>query len=151
MVYTQQNSNRRCAMTHFEPTLNAFVGEHGMLTLHEDDEITRKIVMLIEGECEAKNKADTAKKFGFSRQRYYQLRAAFLKGGAPMLESKPRGPKTNYRATAAVVRQVIRYRFLDHDASAQVIAQRLNQNGWTVSIRTVERIIQEYGLQKKTP
>ena len=137
-------------MTRFEPALNAFVGEHGILTLHEDDEITRKIAMLIEGECEAKNRTDTAQKYGFSRQRYYQVRNAFLKGGAPMLESKPRGPKTNYRATAAVVRQVIRYRFLDQDASAQVIAQRLHQNGWNVSIRTVERIIQEYGLQKKT-
>lgn len=136
-------------MTHFEYTINAFVGEYGTFPLHKDDEIARKIAMLIEGECNAKNRSETAKKFGFSRQRYYQVRDAFLKGGSPMLESKPRGPKTNYRATDEVVRQVIRYRFLDHDASAQVITQRLNQNGWKVSKRTVERIIQEYGLQKK--
>jgi len=136
-------------MTHFDYTLNAFVGEHGTFPLHKDDEITRKIAMLIEGECNAKNISETAQKFGFSRQRYYQVRDAFLKGGAAMLESKQRGPKTNYRATDEVVRQVVRYRFLDHDASAQVIAQRLNQNGWKVSKRTVERVIQQYGLQKK--
>ena len=138
-------------MTRFDVDLNAFTGEHGTLHIHEDDEIARKIAMLIEGECTTQNRSEAAKKFGFSRQRYYQVRDAFLQGGARMLESKPRGPKTNYRATIEVVRQVIRYRFLDHDASAHVIAQRLNQNGWVVSIRTVERIIQEYGLQKKTP
>ena len=138
-------------MSRFDANLNAFTGEHGNLPIHEDDEIARKIAMLIEGECTTQNRSEAAKKFGFSRQRYYQVRDAFLQGGARMLESKPRGPKTNYRATIEVVRQVIRYRFLDHDASAHVIAQRLNQNGWVVSIRTVERIIQEYGLQKKTP
>jgi hypothetical protein len=31
-----------------------------------------------------------------------------------------------------------------------VIAQKLCQSGWEVSIRSVERVIEEYGLQKKT-
>jgi hypothetical protein len=48
------------------------------------------------------------------------------------------------------VRQVIRHRFLDADASAQVIGQKLRQVGCVVSTRSVERIIAEYGLQKKT-
>ena len=67
------------------------------------------------------------------------------------LQSQKRGPKTNYRQTAEVVRQVIRHRFLDGDASAEVIAQKLRQTGGTISNRSVERIIAEYGLQKKTP
>jgi len=49
-----------------------------------------------------------------------------------------------------VVRQVIRHRFLDADASAQVIGQKLRQAGWVVSTRSVERVIADYGLQKKT-
>lgn len=138
-------------MTQFDPDLSAFIGERGKLPVRQDDEVARKIAMLIEGECESQNRAETARKFGFSRQRYYQVRQAFLQNGATGLESKPRGPKTKYRATIAVVRQVIRYRFMDQHASAQVIAQRLNQTGWSISTRSVERIIQEFGLQKKTP
>jgi hypothetical protein len=35
--------------------------------------------------------------------------------------------------------------------SLEVIAQKLNQNGYPIAIRSVERVISEYGLQKKTP
>ena len=64
------------------------------------------------------------------------------------LQSKKRGPKTNYRRTHEVVRQVIRHRFLDPDASADVIAQKLRQRGLTIGTRSVERVIQDLGLQK---
>ena len=94
--------------------------------------------------------AEAAKKFGFSKQRYFQLRTAFLARGATALLSQKRGPKTNYRRTAEVVRQVIRHRFLDPEASAEVIAQKLCQNGRTISIRSVQRVIEDFGLQKKT-
>ena len=72
-------------------------------------------------------------------------------GGAAALQSEKRGPKRNYRRTDEVVRQVLRYRFLDPDSSPKVIAQKLNQSGWTISIRSVERVLADYGLQKKTP
>ena len=67
------------------------------------------------------------------------------------LKSAKRGPKTNYRRTEQVVRQIIRHRFLDPDASAEVIAQKLRQCGWEISTRSVERVIGQFGLQKKTP
>ena len=105
--------------------------------------------MLIEGECEGLGPLQAARKFDYSKQRYFQLRAAFHEGGAAALESEKRGPKTNYRRTPEIVRQVIRHRFLDPDASSQVIAQKLNQGGSTISIRSVERVLAEYGLQKK--
>jgi transposase len=88
---------------------------------------------------------------GYTKQRYFQLLGAFQKGGALALKREKGGPKTNYRRTEEVVRQIIRHRFLDPDASAEVIAQRLNQRGWTVSKRSVQRVIEEFGLQKKTP
>ena len=81
---------------------------------------------------------------------YSDLRTAFMARGAPALLSQKRGPKTNYRRTAEVVRQVIRHRFLDPEASAEVIAQKLCQSGWQISIRSVQRVIEEFGLQKKT-
>lgn len=137
-------------MTQFDLEHQALVGPGGLLDVPQDDEITRKLAMLIEGECEGLGPIEAARKFGYTKQRYFQLRAAFLERGATALASQKRGPKTNYRRTAEVVRQVIRHRFLDPEASAEVIAQKLCQSGWPISIRSVERVIEDYGIQKKT-
>lgn len=102
------------------------------------------------GECEGVGPVKAAKKYGLTKQRYFQIRDAYQKAGAAALLSKPRGPKRNYRRTDELQRQVIRHRFLDPDASAEVIAQKLRQTGFTISTRSVERVIADYGLQKKT-
>jgi transposase len=125
-------------------------GPEGVLTVSQDDEITLKLAMLYEGQCEGLGPTAAAHKFGYTKQRYYQLLQAYSEKGAIGLLSNKRGPKTNYRRTDEVVRQVIRHRFLDSDASAEVIAQKLKQGGWEISIRSVQRIIEIYGLQKKT-
>ena len=135
---------------HFDVQTKAIVGDHGTLAVVEDDEISRKLAMLIEGECEGIGPVKAAKKYGLTKQRYFQLRDAYQKDGAIALLSKPRGPKTNYRRTDELQRQVIRHRFLDPDASADVIAQKLRQTGFVISTRSVERVIADYGLQKKT-
>jgi transposase len=121
----------------------ALVGQGGSLPVRADDEITRKLAMLIEGECEGLGPLRAAEKFGFSKQRYFQLRQAFQERGALALQSRRRGPKSNYRRTEEVVRQVIRHRFLDPEASAQVIGQKLRQAGQPVSTRRVERVIED--------
>ena len=125
-------------------------GPKGALTVPQDDEITLKMAMIYEGQCEGLGPTAAARKFGFTKQRYYQLLHAYSQKGALALLSNKRGPKTNYRRIDEVVRQVIRHRFLDSDASAEVIAQKLQQGGWEISIRSVQRIIEVYGLQKKT-
>ncbi len=137
-------------MAGFDLETLALVGEGGLLPVQADDEVTRKLLMLIEGECEGLGPSQAAQKFGFSKQRYFQLREAFAEHGALALQSQKRGPKTRYRRTAEVIRQVIRYRFLDPDASGEVIAQKLCQGGWKISMRSVQRVIEEFGLQKKT-
>jgi len=128
-----------------------FVGDQGVLQVPAQDEITRKLAMLIEGECQGLGPLRAAQKFGFSKQRYFQLRQAFTGHGALALANQKRGPKRNYRRPDAIIRQIIRYRFLDPEASTAVIAQKLRQAGWTISARTVERVISHFGLQKKTP
>lgn len=138
-------------MAQFDLEKHALVGPGGLLDVPAEDEITRKLLMLIEGECEGLGPLQAAEKFGYSKQRYFQLRAAFGEQGSLALHSQKRGPKRNYRRTPEVVRQVIRHRFLDPDATPEVIAQKLVQAGWTISIRSVERVLADYGLQKKTP
>ena len=135
---------------HFDVRTMAIVGDHGSLAVVEDDEVSRKLAMLMEGECEGVGPVKAANKYGLTKQRYFQLRDAYQKDGAIALLSKPRGPKTNYRRTDELQRQVIRHRFLDPNASADVIAQKLRQTGFVISTRSVERVIADYGLQKKT-
>ncbi len=137
-------------MIHFNLELQQFVGSAGSLSVLPGDEVTLKLAMLLEGECSDLGPLQAALKFGFSKQRYFQIRHAFKEQGSSALCSQKRGPKRNYRRTDEVVRQIIRHRFLDPDASADVIAQKLRQAGWVISTRSVERTIAYFGLQKKT-
>jgi transposase len=137
-------------MLEFRLRKPVLIGPKGTLDIPENDEITRKLSMLYEVHCEGLSATQASEKYGFTRQHYYVLLKKFREGGAQSLANKPRGPKTNYRRTSSVVRQVIRHRFLDPDASPEVIAQKLRQAGATISIRSVQRVIEEFGVQKKT-
>lgn len=125
-----------------------FSGPSGTLRVHADDEVARKLMMLIEGECQGSGCSAAATKYGFTRQRYHQLLKAYRQGGSEALRSEKRGPKTRSRRTEEVVRQIVRHRFLDPDASAAVIAQKLVQSGHPISGRSVQRTLAEFGLQK---
>jgi len=120
------------------------------LNIAADDKTTRKLLMLIEGTYGIGVKASIAK-YGYTEQRYYQLLKVFKKEGVQALADQKRGPKTNRVRSKKLIGQIIRLRFLDPEAGAQVIAQKLRQMGMAVSVRSVERTITQYGLQKKTP
>lgn len=137
-------------MVQFNQNRLRIIGPCGELPVRPDDEITRKLAMLVEGECEGLGAKEAAKKYGYTRQRYSQILGVYRALGAEALKSRKRGPKGNYRRTEELMRQVIRFRFLDPDASAEVIAQKLRQCGWEISRSSVERVIAQYGLQKKT-
>jgi transposase len=135
----------------FEVATRRIVGPRGELIVPVGDEITPRLAMIVEGECEGLGAAESAAKHGLTRQRYYQLLKLFKDRGAAALLTQKRGPKTNYVRTDEVERQVIRHRFLDPDATVDIIAQKLRQAGFAISTRSVERVIEKYGLQKKTP
>jgi transposase len=137
-------------MADFDLRTSRFVGPGGFLDVAPDDEIIRKFAMLLEGECTRAGPKAAAERFGLSRQRYFQLRAAFLERGALGLHSQRRGPKSHYRRSREAVCQAIRHRLLDPEASSAVIAQKLRQCGVRISKRSVDRIFADFGLQKKT-
>jgi len=126
------------------------VGPAGCLALPQNDEISRKLMMLIEGQCLGRGPTQAAADHGYSPQRYFQLLHAYEAGGALALKNAKRGPKGPSRRTEEVVRQIIRHRFLDSEASGAVIAQKLRQCGRPISTRSVDRTIAAFGLQKKT-
>lgn len=119
------------------------------LNIQDDDKATRKLLMLIEGTFGMGVKQSIAK-YGYSEQRYYQLKKEFVEHGSQALVDQKTGPKSNTVRTDKIEKQVIRLRFLNPKDSAAVIAQKLNQMGHTISQRSVERTITQYGLQKKT-
>jgi transposase len=113
-----------------------------------NDSTAMKMAMLFEGNCFLSVEQVT-EKYGFSKPRYYQLQKEFKEKGSSALINKKRGSSKRPTRTKEVVNQIIRLRFLDPFSSAEVIAQKMNQNGYKVAARSVERTITEYGLQKK--
>lgn len=127
-----------------------FEGTNGSLSIQKNDKVARKLFMIVEGECMGVADYKAAKKYGYSRQHYYVILNSFKKRGTQgFIDLRP-GPKKYHVRTEEVVNQIIRHRYLDPDASAAVIAQKMCQSGYKVSQRSVERTITEYGLQKKT-
>jgi len=116
--------------------------------IDENDSLARKLAMLVEGHTTI-GVQSALRKYGYTEQRYYQLLKAYQEGGALALIDKKSGTEKQPVRTKEVVNQIIRLRFLDPFASTEVISQKLNQIGHKVSIRSVERTITEYGLQKK--
>ena len=106
-------------------------GPKGVLRVRDNDDVTRRLAMLFEGECEGLGPTAAARKLGLTKQRYSQLLHLFEQQGAAGLEPHKRGPKGPSKRTEAVMRQIIRYRFLDPDASPDVIA--LTPSGSTMS------------------
>ena len=125
-------------------------GDRGKLPIKNYDKVLLKFGMISEGECESIGPTKAAEKFGYTRQRYYQLLKAYKQHGVKALMDKKTGPKSKYRTTGQVIRQIIRFRYYDRDMSAEVIAQNLKQMGFKISISSVEKVITDFGLQKKT-
>lgn len=115
-----------------------------------NDPVAWKLLMLYESATNHTERIeDTAKRFGYTREHFYVIKKNFEEKGSQGLVDKPKGPKSNYRRTDEIVKQIIRHRFLDPEASCEVITQKMQQTGHHISQRSVERSINEYGLQKK--
>lgn len=126
-------------------------GSNGSFAIKTDDYLSRNIAMLIENKCLGTTVTKISKKYCITRSRFYQIKDAYKKDGEEGITEKKRGPKGNSIRTETIINQIIRYKFLDPNTTSEVIAQKLRQTGYKISIRSVERTITEYGLQKKTP
>ena len=134
----------------FDPATHQLTGPGGSLPIPPTDQQAHRFLMLMEGQCLQDNISAIAQRYGCCRQRYYQILKDFTRGGLPALLPGKTGPRAPYRRTEQAVRQVLRYLFLDSAASPAVVAQKLRQTHFPISLRSVHRIIADYGLQKKT-
>jgi len=121
------------------------------IEISSHDPLVWKMSMLFEAVLskEGSTIEEIAAKYGYTREYFYRVLQKFKDKGSEGLRNKLPGPKTNYKRTEVVTKQVLRQRFLDPEANCEVIAQKLKQTGFDVSQRSVERTILEYGLQKK--
>lgn len=119
-----------------------------LLHIQNNDLASKKFLMLIEGTTSLGPKK-AAEKYGYSDQRYFQLLRAFKARGYEALINRKPGPRQKSVRTESVENLIIRYKFLDENQSAAVIAQRLNQKGYKISASSVQRTIEKFGLQKK--
>jgi hypothetical protein len=104
--------------------------------------------MLYEGQCGGLGAAGAAARFGYTRQGYYKILHQFRDQGASAFFNRP-GPKSNYRRGEEVVRAVIGHRFQHPEAPTAELISDLRASGMQVSKRSAERIISEYGLQRR--
>jgi transposase len=116
--------------------------------VESDDKLAVKMAMLIEGQCTIGVKK-AIKKYGYTEQSYYQLLKKYKQEGLQALIDKKRGSEKQPVRTEEITNQIIRMRFLDPLTSTDVLTQKLNQMGYKVSKRSVERTITDNGLQKK--
>lgn len=116
----------------------------------ENDIVAKKMFMLFEYYSNCASPSKLIKKYGISRPGFYLIKNAYEKDGTNGLIKKKTGPKRNYVRTENIKNLIIRYKFVDPDSSPEVITQKLRQLGHKISIRSVNRVIAELRLQKKT-
>ena len=90
----------------FDPQTHQLAGPSGALPIAAADQLARRFLMLVEGECLEDNVSTIAEKYGFCRQRYYQLLETFKSGGLlalgpqrpPLRSSRKSSPKLSSRS-----------------------------------------------------
>jgi transposase len=128
----------------------SFTGSSGSLLIRNNDVISKKLAMLLEVKCNGSNIKYVVEKYDYTKQRFYQILHDYQREGAFGLRNRKPGPRNNSIRKQAAINQIIRYRFLDPAATIDVVVQKLNQTGFKISKRSVERTLTDYGLQKKT-
>lgn len=123
-------------------------GPGGILPVRPEDDATVDLVMLIEGETSGRDLDEVLRQFGRSRSTYYEKLRRFRDAGLEGLLARPPGPRTPWRRPLEVVRYIVTTRLRHPDRSASAIAEELAGMGHTVSVRSVERTLSQFGLTR---
>ena len=123
-------------------------GPGGSLPLRPRDEAALDLLMLVEGETSGAPLDQVLSRFGRSRSTYYEKLRRFREQGLEGLLARPPGPRSAWRRPLEVVRYVVTARLRDPERSAAAIAGDLARLGHTVSVRSVERTLTQFGLTR---
>jgi transposase len=123
-------------------------GPFGSLHLLPRDEAALDLLMLVEGETSGVPLDEVLSRFGRSRSTYYEKLRRFRENGLEGLLARPPGPRGPWRRPPEVIRYVVTARLRHKERSAAAIAEDLARLGHTVSVRSVERTLTEFGLTR---
>lgn len=123
-------------------------GKH-TYAISPDDKLSLKVNMIMEYIYGGVSINHIREKYGYTKQRFFQILNTYKQHGIEALATKKTGPKKNRIRTGRIENLIVRYKFLDSSMSAAVIAQKLRQEGINISQRSVMRTITEKGLSKK--
>jgi transposase len=104
--------------------------------------------MLIDGETSGRPLEEVLSEFGRSRSTYYEKLRRFREQGVEGLLERPPGPRSSWRRPLEVVRFIVKTRLRKPGRSAALIAGDLLRHGHTVSVRSVERTLTQFGLTR---
>jgi hypothetical protein len=124
-------------------------GPKGRLRLSLKDAWLRDFLMLLEGETGETPIKELCRRYGYrSPATYYRKRRLLTNGGLSSLLAHKRGPKHKFRLTDDVIRQIVAMRFQSPEKNSSDIADELEKNGHSVSSRSVERVLSEFGISR---
>jgi transposase len=124
-------------------------GPGGSLPLRPEDEAALDLAMLIEGETSGRPLDDVLQRYGRSRSTYYEKLRRFRETGVEGLLARPPGPRSPWRRPLEVVRFIVTTRLRHPERGAAAIAQDLERLGHSVSVRSVERTLTQFGLTRQ--
>ena len=123
-------------------------GPGGTLPLRAEDDAARDLYMLIEGETSGRPLDEVLNSFGRSRSTYYEKLRRFRDQGLEGLIPRPPGPRNAWRRPLEVVRHIVKARLRDPERGAADIAAELDRLGHSVSVRSDERTLTQFGLTR---
>jgi transposase len=104
--------------------------------------------MLIAGETSGRPLEEVLAEFQRSRSTYFEKLRRFREQGLAGLELRPTGPQKPWRRSMSVVAQIVACRLRDPSRTAESIALELAHSHVSVSVRSVERTLSEFGLTR---
>jgi len=123
-------------------------GPGGVLPLGPQDEGALDLVMLIESETSGRPLESVLKQHNRSRSTYYEKLRRFREDGVAGLLARPPGPRGPWRRPLEVVRYIVTTRLRHPDRTPAAIVEDLARLGHSLSIRSVERTLSQFGLTR---
>ena len=124
-------------------------GPGGSLPLLPDDDAAHDLAMLIEGETSGRPLEEVLAEFGRSRSSYYEKLQRFREEGLAGLLPRQPGPRGPWRRPLSVIHHIVAARLRDPNCRAEAITEDLQRQGVSISVRSVERTLAEFGLTRR--
>lgn len=131
-----------------KPLAREIRGPGGVLPLPANADAALDLLMLVDGETSGRPLEEVLQQYGRSRATYYEKLRRFRDEGLDGLIARPPGPRNAWRRPLEVVRFIVRARLREPDRCASTIAEDLKRLGHSVSVRTVERTLTQFGLTR---